>query len=102
MSRLRPTINRLLSECLTGVLPHQRPSYHRLLHFLDVNLIFLKEWLRDGECFERVLSAVWGAAVEALSDIMQASIKAKMPPGHFANLYGAFRVLLNFFYGDQV
>ncbi len=101
MSRLGPTVSRLLSECLTGVLPHQRPSYHRLLHFLDLNLIFLKEWL-SADNFDRALSSVWGSAVAALSAIMQASIKSKMPPGHFANLYGAFRVLLNFFYGDQV
>ncbi len=58
VSRMSPTISRLLSECLTGVLPHQRPSYHRLLHFLDVNIIFLKEWLAEDN-FERALSVIW-------------------------------------------
>ncbi len=98
---MSPTISRLLAECLTDVAPHQRPSYHRLLHFLDTNLIFLKEWL-DEDNFERALNAVWSASVGCLAALVQKSIKTKRPASHFAHLYGAFRVLLNFFFGDRL
>ncbi len=42
------------------------------------------------------------ASVSSLSALMQQSIKSKQPTSHFANMYGAFRALLNFFYGEQV
>ncbi len=57
-SLLSPTIASLLSECLIGVRPHQRPSLHKLLHFLDINLIFLKEWMCEDN-FDRALSVMW-------------------------------------------
>ena len=35
-----------------------RESHHRLLSYLDENLIFLKEWLVQDN-FDRALASVW-------------------------------------------
>ncbi len=56
---MAPTISFLLeeslSECIYGP---ARQSNHKLLHFLDEHLIFLKEWL-DESNFDRALSVIW-------------------------------------------
>ena len=64
-SDLSPTVSSMLEEIfndsdVTSIDNHDglRESHHRLLSYLDENLIFLKEWLVQDN-FDRALASVW-------------------------------------------
>ena len=100
-SKMSPTISRYLLDSLSACTPQRRSNHTNLLQFLDENLIFLKEHLVPSN-FDRVLAVIWSASTASLADIIERAIANKYPVPYFANLYEAFRILLNFFYGDNI
>ena len=85
----------------TNDLIHNQQLIKNLIDYLDTNLIFLKANL-VGENFERVLSVVWSATSSAISDIIAEGINNKMSAPYFTNLTQTFRILLNFFFGENI
>ena len=85
----------------TNDLIHNQQLIKNLIDYLDTNLIFLKANL-VGENFERVLSVVWSATSSAISDIITEGINNKMSAPYFTNLTQTFRILLNFFFGENI
>ena len=72
-----------------------------LIAYLDANLIFLKTELVN-ENFERVLSMVWKATTSSMSSVINNGISNKAPIAYFSNLHQTFKILLNFFFGDNL
>ena len=72
-----------------------------LIDYLDANLIFLKTSLVN-ENFERVLSVVWKATTSSLSSVINLGIANRVSIAYFSNLHQTFKILLNFFFGDNL
>ena len=72
-----------------------------LIDYLDTNLIFLKANLVN-ENFERVLSVVWTATSSSMLGVINDGIANKKSVSYFSNLHQTFKILLNFFFGENV
>ena len=72
-----------------------------LIEYLDTNLIFLKSNL-EKENFDRVLSVVWTATSASISAVANDAMSNKKSVSYFSNLLQTFKILLNFFFGDNV
>merc|ERR1719391_1907577 len=99
-SQINPKVVELLQQTVDSAgsgdgLPNN------LVQFLDVNLIYLRDRLSSVN-FDRMLAIMWRIVSDTLFSMVKEAVSGKRSKVVFSILHNSFKVLINFFHGDDI